>query len=725
MNTLEIRGQSEVVGGLAKVIARSDTLMVSDVSSIQGSLEVRMFAMFRSSRKMKEVSVAILLAMALSSCGGGGGGDGGVRPTEPTPVNPTRGLSLPPGHGLSAGEITVPAGASEEHGNVVVTCPAGGDACVVTVAPDGTAEYTRTGGVPSVMAAYDSWGLPSGHRVNVGVVTVAAGVSEEHGNVVVTCPPGGSACIVRVAPDGTAEYARTGGVPTFMYVNRSFQRDNPTAEDLLDHWNEPEQLRRALGLSMVSFAELADRRQAIANLVNMAEGGPAKTGTKLRNVRPEDIEIIGERRGITYGRWTGGPAGTLNIEFDWRFAADVTPAERAMAERAGKSWSHRLRDEFGAHVVERGTTIRSQGVHASAVAREVTFEESVETDGILVVMTHSRSDPLSSAGPWQADITANDYEPWLGVLNLSQGNLDERTMIGNYWLSHVFAHELGHIIGITSHEGGWHVPSHERHLNRQDHTFEGPRARSANGGNPVPFQWLDQDRRVVPPHTPGADVDYYHLGVCVSIMAYCTDPRETYQPSEIDFAFLSDIGYELLDAETANEPELYGYGAWGRYSGWGAGVERVLRYVDDGSDVVAHDSLQASADAFGTAPRRDLAVTHASLQGGITWSGAVIGVDLGRPMLPPVFGDAELRVELSTLRGTASFDDLTVHVEGVSSAFRTPQLEYDVNVAGNAFSDQNGRVRGGFYGPAHEEMAGVLDDRRTTVNLLAGFGGAR
>ncbi len=632
---------------------------------------------------------------------------------------------LPSGHGVSAGEITVPAGASEEHGNIVVTCPPGGDACVVTVATDGTAEYARTGGVPSVMAAYDPWGLPSGHGVSAGEITVPAGASEEHGNVVMTCPAGGGACVVRVLADGAAEYARTGAVPTFMYVHRSFQRDNPTAEDLLDHWDEPEQLRRALGLSMVHAGELADRRQAIANLVNLAEADPAEAGTKLRNVRPEDIEIIGKRGGITYGRWAGGPAGTLNIEFDWRFAPDVPPTVRAMAERAGKTWSFRLRDEFNAHVVEGGTTISTQGMHAGAQVHEVTFEESVETDGILVVVTHSHSDPLSSAGPQQAEITANDYEPWLGVLNLSQRNLDERTTIGNYWLSHLFAHELGHVIGIVSHEGGWHVPSYERHLNRQSHTFEGPRARSANGGDSVPFQWLDQDRRVVPPHTPGANVDYGHLGVCDSVMAYCADPRETYQPSEIDFAFLGDIGYELLDAETANEPELYGYGAWGRYSAWSAGVERVFRYVDNGSDVVAHDSLRASADAFGRAPSADLAATHAPLQGGITWSGALIGVDLGRPMLPPVFGDAELRVELSTLQGNASFEDLTVHVAGVSSAFRMPRLEYDINVAGNAFSDEDGRVRGGFYGPAHEEMAGVLDDRKSTVNLLAGFGGTR
>ena len=66
-----------------------------------------------------------------------------------------------------------------------------------------------------------------------------------------------------------------------------------------------------------------------------------------------------------------------------------------------------------------------------------------------------------------------------------------------------------------------------------------------------------------------------------------------------------------------------------------------------------------------------------------------------------------------------------VHVDGVSSAFRAPRLEYTIGVAGNAFSDEDGRVLGGFYGPAHEEMAGVLDDRTADVNLLAGFGGKR
>ena len=58
--------------------------------------------------------------------------------------------TLPPGHGLAAGEVAVDPGQSMEHGNVVVSCPAGGEACVLVVAADGSASYQRTGGVPSV-----------------------------------------------------------------------------------------------------------------------------------------------------------------------------------------------------------------------------------------------------------------------------------------------------------------------------------------------------------------------------------------------------------------------------------------------------------------------------------------------------------------------------------------------------------------------------------------------
>ena len=113
------------------------------------------------------------------------------------------------------------------------------------------------------------------------------------------------------------------------------------------------------------------------------------------------------------------------------------------------------------------------------------------------------------------------------------------------------------------------------------------------------------------------------------------------------------------------------------------------------------------------------------MQGTITWTGSLIGVDLGSAKLPPVFGNATLRVELSSLTGTAGFDDLTVITDRTTNEFRQSNLEYPISVRGNSFGDKDGRLGGGFFGPQHEEMAGILLDRAPTVNLLAGFGGTR
>ncbi len=474
----------------------------------------------------------------------------------------------------------------------------------------------------------------------------------------------------------------------------AYARGNPSAQDLLDHWNDPQRLSAALGLSQV--VDQAESRVAIAGLLNINRRDPSGTGTLLRNVRAEDITIVGERRGIAYGQWKGGSAGTLNIEFDWRFAPNVDAGSRIRMERAGKSWSRRLMDDFGTHTAPAGTRIVIGDV------REVLAGE-VTTNGLVIFVVDKGpvSDNFSSGGPDELDYTSDDFEPWLGAILLNRNHHDYTS---------VMAHEIGHVLGIGS---AINFPSVARYVNHENHTFEGPGAMRANGGNPVPYQWTNADNEPVPPGTPGATVDYGHLGVCTSLMAYCRDRREVSAPSQLDFAFLDDIGYEILDRATASEPELYGYGAWGRYSAWGAGVERMLGNSD---------RLRAGADAFGIAPATSLAASTA-LQGEATWNGSLLGVDTGHAALPPVFGDATLTIALADLSGDLRVDNLTVDIDGASSSFRRPNLEYGVTVAANSFSDDRGAIRGGFFGPAHEEMAGVLDDRE--VQLLAGFGGTR
>lgn len=484
----------------------------------------------------------------------------------------------------------------------------------------------------------------------------------------------------------------------------AYSRNNTTAQDLLDHWNDPERLRSVLGLSTVTNE--AARQAVIANLIANAGGSSAGTGTMLRNIRAGDIEIIGERDGITYGQWKGGPAGTLNIEFDWRFAQDIGAATRARMERAGKSWSYRLMDKNRTRVAQSGTMFEFAQSELIPADYSETLDENVDTDGVLIFVLDqgANSGDFSHARWWDPDYRPDVLDPWLASILLSRRH---------HQFTYTMAHEIGHTLGIFPNLGSY--PAYDNLVDDANHTFNGPQAMQANGGDPVPFQWWNAQFEPVAPGTSGATVDYTHPGDCDSIMAYCSaDTLEA--PSELDFAMLDDLGYDILDEATASEPELYGYGAWGRYGAWGVGVERAL----SGSS----DRLRAGADAFGTNPTTNLADSTV-LTGEVTWEGSLLGVDTGDTALPPVFGDAELSVDLADLTGTADFDNLLVDEDGMSRAFRMSSLSYDISVSGNGFSDGDGRVVGGFYGPAHEEMAGVLDDRRQSVSLLAGFGGTR
>ena len=166
---------------------------------------------------------------------------------------------------------------------------------------------------------------------------------------------------------------------------------------------------------------MVGRKTAVKALLEVAAGDPANSGIRFRDVRPEDIKIIGERDGITYAQWKGGPAGTLNIEFDWRFAPNLDPMVRADMERAGKSWSRRLLDDFGTHVIAKGTTIQTLGAHAGAELFTRTFEEDVTTEGMLVAVIHTTTDPVSSGSPKAAEITECPSGDFMSRMNRLSG----------------------------------------------------------------------------------------------------------------------------------------------------------------------------------------------------------------------------------------------------------------------------------------------------------------
>ena len=134
-------------------------------------------------------------------------------------------------------------------------------------------------------------------------------------------------------------------------------RNNPTAADLLDHWGHRQSHGIANGLSLTESAGERDAADLRRLRTAARTDDAAPVAPDLQD--GDEVRVLGDRRGVTYGRWTGGPADTLSIEFDlsgagWQMRSD--PAFRAMLERAGKAWSHRIADTWS-------TWERRQGSH--------------------------------------------------------------------------------------------------------------------------------------------------------------------------------------------------------------------------------------------------------------------------------------------------------------------------------------------------------------------------
>ena len=204
--------------------------------------------------------------------------------------------------------------------------------------------------------------------------------------------------------------------------NATSWRDNPSAEDLRDHWNDSGPFAARLGLEPVVAKEIDERKQAIQTLLAPAERSPGETGTRLRNVTLDAINILGERNGITYGQWKGGSAGTFHIEFDFRNAPEISPHWRAALERAGKLWSHRIAADTDGFEGEIG-------------------DYAVDTDGLLIAV-YTKSGHTSTGSPvayYRKGEDLTDFEPYFGEIRIGRDrghteegdhNVEERIILG-------------------------------------------------------------------------------------------------------------------------------------------------------------------------------------------------------------------------------------------------------------------------------------------------------
>ncbi|MCY4641406.1 MAG: hypothetical protein OXC41_01695, partial [Gammaproteobacteria bacterium] len=181
--------------------------------------------------KSSSILFPILLIFVLTACGGGGG-------SSRVPVTPPMAFDVDLGDnmladGTAAETVEIAAGASEDRGGITFTCPAGGNACTLKIADDGTA--TSTGAMVTAMAVPpppptvhaitlpDALVVPSGVQFTVPEIdlaeaeTIEAGDTHTTGYVTFTCPAGGDACTVAQADDGSI--TSTGGMATVMVAD--------------------------------------------------------------------------------------------------------------------------------------------------------------------------------------------------------------------------------------------------------------------------------------------------------------------------------------------------------------------------------------------------------------------------------------------------------------------------------------------------------------------------
>ena len=345
-----------------------------------------------------------------------------------------------------------------------------------------------------------------------------------------------------------------------------------------------------------------------------------------------------------------------------------------------------------------------------------------DVDGMLIDIDSDFQNPewdyewgYSSATFRTSEVARGNFTARTGYINLAARDISA----GPDWLAHIASHEMGHAIGhdaanlvLPPEENQYkNTETIARYVDFDRGLWTGPAVTAANGGRYVPFQRLDAGRQT----SSDGEVDFGHLGACVMIMSYCGEPVEI--PHEMDFAFMKDIGY-TVENSYPTEPEQYSYGAWAEHSAWEVLAARTMTF----SKFHITDSIAVEANVYGTPSARDFASAHT---GTLTWNGSLLAADLAR--YSPVFGDAQITLSAEDLDGTAAFTDLrTVQdVEGQALlvGWRRASLAYDVTVDANGFSNPGETVSGGFYGPNHEDVAGILSDDMESIH--GAFGGTR
>ena len=511
-------------------------------------------------------------------------------------------------------------------------------------------------------------------------------------------------------------------------------RNNPEAADLLDHWGHRRSQALVDGFSLNAPAAGSDAVDLLT--IRAAAEKHSKILLAPNFQDGDEVRLLGTRQGVTYGRWAGGPADTLSIDFDLSGPGPLLvddPVFNAMLERAGKAWSHRIADTWTPWERPPGEL---KGLLTGAnppVEVRVGPEGEIST-GLDIDVVVWRGLPSPGWARQGARASNEIWEPHFGSIEFASNSFSGITEVHQF---STLTHEIGHVLGA------WTVfSSHPEHITSYVDltagTWSGPNVVALHGG-PAPYQdasdthkWVNGER------DPNATAfDFGHSGVCASLMAYCNDQAAVpaFLPHAIDFAFLADLGMTIT--EETDRPETYGLAGWTDYAAFTVSVSRQLQIAladplsrygygrGPWQALEVVDLLQAEVDAFGYLSTGNFRLSHSAkgLNGTVSYAGGLLGAALDYTGLPPATGDATLSVNLATLDGTASFTSLKVYPEGTPQAFTDGSLYYSIELSANTIvgTDPDVTFQADFYGPKHEDIAGVLHDPR--AGLLASFGG--
>ena len=411
------------------------------------------------------------------------------------------------------------------------------------------------------------------------------------------------------------------------------------------------------------------------------------------------------------------------------------PAFRAMLERVGKAWSHRIADTWTTWERPAGDLkgwLSRGDPSAPRTEVRVGSEGEISTGLEIDVRYEPFTDGFAGRGGSGVQASGDSWQPRFGSIVIDTGHLQEA---GEAQLFRTLTHEMGHVLGAWW--GDAITVLYADYSDAATGAWTGPNVVAVHGG-PAPFQdsanprvWTEGERDPL-----ASQYDFVHSGVCASVMAYCASNAAlpSFLPHAIDFAFLADLG--LTIREESDRPETYGLAGWTDYAGFTVSVSRDLqvkladpqphydRAANPWHKLDVTDLLRAGVDVFGYRSAGDLRLSYpaAGLHGTVRYAGGLIGAALDRAWLPPVTGDANLAVDLGTLDGTASFTSLAVYSDGIPEIFAGGSLHYPFDLLDNAIvgTGASSTLLADFYGPRHEDVAGTLHDPQ--AGLLASFG---